>query len=109
MTVAERAGCRRDVAQETRASGSASKYGGARAGLLPVLRRGSKIFLSAHCRLRPLARLGGSSSAYAPSAAGGSPLTLSALPDPGAYKVRYLTEGDGKTLARTSVEIVGAD
>ncbi len=47
------------------------------------------------------------SSAYAPSTSEGSPLALRALPDPGAYEVRYLAEGDGKTLARASVEIVG--
>ncbi|MFQ5528228.1 MAG: VWA domain-containing protein [Thermoanaerobaculia bacterium] len=46
------------------------------------------------------------SSAFAPSTSKGSPLTLRALPDPGAYEIRYLAEGDGKTLARVKIEIV---
>ena len=50
-----------------------------------------------------------SSSTYSPPTSGGSPLTLTALPDPGAYEVRYFAEGDGKTLARAKIEIVAAD
>ncbi len=49
------------------------------------------------------------SSAYSPGATGASPLTLRALPDPGTYEVRYMAEGDGKTLARVKVEIVAGD
>jgi Ca-activated chloride channel family protein len=49
------------------------------------------------------------SSTYSPGATGASPLTLRALPDPGAYEVRYLAEGDGKTLARAKIEILAAD
>ncbi len=45
------------------------------------------------------------SSAYARPTSGGSPVTLRALPDPGSYEVRYLAEGDGKTLARAPVQI----
>ena len=48
------------------------------------------------------------SSAYSPGATT-SPITLRALPDPGAYEVRYLAEGDGKTLARAAIEILAAD
>ncbi|MDX1503678.1 MAG: hypothetical protein R3325_15070, partial [Thermoanaerobaculia bacterium] len=48
-------------------------------------------------------------SAHSPSTAGGSPLTLRALPKPGSYEVRYLAQGDGKTLARAKLEIVAPD
>ncbi len=43
---------------------------------------------------------------YAQPTSAGSPARLRALPDPGAYEVRYLAEGDGKTLARAPLEIV---
>ena len=49
------------------------------------------------------------SSDYSPPASGGSPLTLRALPKPGAYEVRYLAGGDGKTLARAKIEILAAE
>lgn len=39
----------------------------------------------------------------------GSPLKLRAFREPGAYEVRYLAGGDGKTLARATLEIIAGE
>lgn len=46
-----------------------------------------------------------SSSAYSQSTQVGSPVKLKAFPAAGAYEVRYLAGGDGKTLARSMLQI----
>lgn len=45
------------------------------------------------------------SSDYAKSAVAGSPVKLRTLPEPGAYEVRYLAGGDGKTLGRAALTV----
>ncbi len=48
-------------------------------------------------------------SAYTQPTSAGSPVKLRAFREPGTYEVRYLAEGDGKTLARATLEIRASD